>query len=129
MVRFFIRGEWGWDIVKIRLELCQKLECMKRKLEIPYPSEDIERIEEEYKTESFADDFYNYTSLIDGSLSYVLASKKIPKFQRELLYESFLQTYQEYLFLGNTEQYAELTRQLNIYEQARKLLIVVIGEI
>ncbi|MGF9921076.1 YxiJ family protein [Bacillus toyonensis] len=67
---------------------------------MPYPSEDIERIEEEYKTDSFVDDFYSYTSLIDGNLSYVLFSKKILELQRELLYKSFLQAYPEYLFIG-----------------------------
>ncbi|MDA1762245.1 YxiJ family protein [Bacillus cereus] len=110
------------------MELRQKLEYLKEALEIPYPSEDIERIEEEYKTGSFIDDFYSYTSLIDGSLSYVLSSKKIPKLQRELLYKSFLQAYPEYLFIGNLEQYVELNRQLSIYEQTRKLLIVIIEE-
>ncbi|EEL24147.1 hypothetical protein bcere0017_9510 [Bacillus cereus Rock1-3] len=46
------------------------------------------------------EDFYSYTSLIDGNLSYVLFSKKILELQRELLYKSFLQAYPEYLFIG-----------------------------
>lgn len=125
---FHKRGNGREDIVKINMELRQKLEYLKEALEIPYPSEDIERIEEEYKTGSFIDDFYSYTSLIDGSLSYVLSSKKIPELQRELLYKSFLQAYPEYLFIGNLEQYVELNRQLSIYEQTRKLLIVIIEE-
>lgn len=114
--------------MRINVELRQKLEYLKEELEIPYPSEDIERIEDEYKTESFADDFYSYTSLIDGSLSYVFALKKVPKSQREMLYKSFLQAYPEYVFLGNLGQYVELNQQLSIYEQIRKLLMVVIEE-
>ncbi|WP_375546899.1 MULTISPECIES: YxiJ family protein [Bacillus] len=54
-------------------------------------------MEEEYKTDSFVEDFYSYKSLIDGNLSYVLFSKKILELQRELLYKSFLQVYPEYL--------------------------------
>lgn len=44
-------------------------------LEIPYPSGDIERIELDYNIDCFAEDYYNYCSIIEGSLSYVLSQK------------------------------------------------------
>ncbi|MEM5632134.1 YxiJ family protein [Bacillus toyonensis] len=56
---------------------------------MPYPSEDIERIEEEYKTDSFVEDFYSYTSLIDGNLSYVLFLKKFWNYKESCCIKAF----------------------------------------
>ncbi|WP_439710956.1 hypothetical protein [Bacillus toyonensis] len=46
-------------------------------------------MEEEYKTDSFVDDFYSYTSLIDGNLSYVLFSKKFWNYKESCCIKAF----------------------------------------
>ncbi|MDP7978542.1 YxiJ family protein [Bacillus sp. WLY-B-L8] len=112
---------------KINSELLQELENVKIQLEIPYPSDDIEQIAYDYNQECLAEDFYNYCSIIEGSLSYALDFKKIPIYQRKFLYKNFFQTYPQYTFLVREGQkYLEFHQQLIIYEYTRKLLIAVI---
>ncbi|MES9798993.1 YxiJ family protein [Bacillus toyonensis] len=62
-------------MAKINLELLQEIKNAKIQLEIPYPSDDIERIQLDYNIDCFAEDYYNYCSIIEGSLSYVLSQK------------------------------------------------------
>ncbi|WP_353763920.1 YxiJ family protein [Bacillus toyonensis] len=70
-------SEWIVNITmaKINLELLQEIKNAKIQLEIPYPSDDIERIQLDYNIDCFAEDYYNYCSIIEGSLSYVLSQK------------------------------------------------------
>ncbi|OFD64679.1 hypothetical protein BWGOE4_16190 [Bacillus mycoides] len=119
-------SEWIVNITmaKINLELLQEIQNAKMQLEIPYPSDDIERIELDHNIDCFAEDYYSYCSVIEGSLSYVLSQTKITIYQRRLLYKNFYQTYPEYTFLFREKsKYEELQQQLNVYEYTRKLLI------
>ncbi|MEK4911536.1 YxiJ family protein [Bacillus sp. FSL E2-8887] len=114
-------------MAKINLELLQEIKSAKMQLEIPYPSDDIERIELDYNLDCFAEDYYSYCSIIEGSLSYVLSQTKIPIYQRRLLYKNFYQTYPRYMFLFREKsKYQELHQQLNVYEFTRKLLIKIV---
>lgn len=86
---------WGGIIIKkykrynLDNELISTLERIKRDLEGPFPS-DIEKLEEDYNEFCSAEDFYEFFMLIVGSLSYVLADKKLPKRQLDSLSKSFL---------------------------------------
>ncbi|HDX9577534.1 TPA: hypothetical protein ROX88_001026 [Bacillus pseudomycoides] len=114
-------------MVKINEELFQNLKNMEVQLEVPYPFEELEQIEYSYKKDCFVEDFYEYCSLISGSLSYALSFKKIPSYQRQLLFNDFFQMYPEYNFLREkSERYLELHYQLKIHEKTQKLLIKVI---
>ncbi|MGX5615436.1 YxiJ family protein [Bacillus toyonensis] len=119
-------SEWIVNITmaKINLELLQEIKNAKIQLEIPYPSDDIERIQLDYNIDCFAEDYYNYCSIIEGSLSYVLSQKTIPIHQGRLLYKNFYQMYPQYMFLFREKsKYQELHQQLNVYEYTRNLLI------
>nr|WP_289628041.1 YxiJ family protein [Bacillus subtilis] len=103
------------------------LERIKRDLEGPFPS-DIEKLEDDYNEFCLAKDFYEFFMLIVGSLSYVLADKKLPKRQLDSLSKSFLELYPRYSQMnGILENYPALKRELELHEQARRLLINIIS--
>lgn len=76
------------------------------------------------------EDFYDYFMLITGSLSYVLADKKLPKRQLDSLSKSFFELYPSYSQMNNiiSENYPALKQELELHEQARRLLINIISE-
>ncbi|MDM5303820.1 YxiJ family protein [Bacillus subtilis] len=74
------------------------------------------------------EDFYEYFMLIIGSLSYVLADKKLPKRQLDSLSKSFLELYPRYYQMNRIlENYPALKREIELHERARRLLINIIS--
>ncbi|MGF7534714.1 YxiJ family protein [Bacillus mexicanus] len=124
---------WGGIIIKkykrynLDNELISTLERIKRDLEGPFPS-DVEKLEDDYNEFCSAEDFYEFFMLIVGSLSYVLADKKLPKRQLNSLSRSFFELYPRYSQMnGILENYPALKRELELHERARRLLINIIS--
>ena len=80
--------------------IIKQLTEMKDELRQPFPTEDINKISEDFRTEflnlsneeevDFYEDFRFYCSNIAGTLSYVLEGKinQIPEGQIDMLYKS-----------------------------------------
>ncbi|MGP7815693.1 YxiJ family protein [Niallia sp. 01092] len=114
--------------MKIDTELLIKLKQVEKLLENDFPTEDINKIEEDIIKDSeehyFTGDFDSYCSLICGSLDYVLSNKRIPRNQRKLLNKDFFTLFPEYQNLKeHLQKYPDFARELNAHEKMRKLLL------
>ncbi|UED78446.1 YxiJ-like family protein [Lysinibacillus sp. CD3-6] len=116
--------------------IIKQLTEMKDELRQPFPTEDINKISEDFRTEflnlsneeevDFYEDFRFYCSNIAGTLSYVLEGKinQIPEGQIDMLYKSFFEYYNQYEFLEDKiAHYNHFFQEFKINEQARKWLL------
>ncbi|TKI53636.1 hypothetical protein FC756_23090 [Lysinibacillus mangiferihumi] len=120
--------------------ILKQLTEMKDELRKPFPTEDINKISEDFRTEflnlshedevDFYEDFRFYCSNIAGTLSYVLKDKtnQIPEGQIDMLYKSFFEYYNQYEFLeGRIANYNHFFQECKIHEKARKLLLQLVS--
>mgnify|MGYP006383174635 FL=1 len=120
-------------------DILKQLTGMKAELRKPFPTEDIKKIGEDFRTEflnlsdelepyevDFFEDFRYYCVNIAGTLSYVLGdmTNQIPQGQIEMLYKSFFEDYNQYEFVEDQiANYNDFFQDYKIHEQARKLLL------
>lgn len=119
--------------------ILKQLTEIKSKLYKPFPTSDINKIYEDFQTEflnlpnylepyevDFYEDFRYYCENIAGTLSYVLEDKanQIPPGQIDMLYKSFFEYYNQYVFLeGHIANYHYFFQEYKNFEQARELLL------
>ncbi|WKT78865.1 YxiJ family protein [Lysinibacillus fusiformis] len=115
--------------------IIKQLAELENELKKPFPTRDINKICEDYRTEflnlpdvvvDFYEDFRYYCVNISGTLSYVLGDKinQIPQGQIDMLYKSFFEYYNQYEFLeGQIANYNHFLQRYKIFEQTRKLLL------
>lgn len=100
-----------------RINVLQKLKKRQRELEEkPYPSE----------LYGFEADIYEFFMLVDGSLDYVLANKRMPRHQRRSLEKSFFELYPEIstaMIKNDTDLYCHIL----LYEQVRQEICVALS--
>lgn len=88
----------------------EKLRRRQQELEeTPYPDE----------LYGFEADIYEFFMLVDGSLGYVLANKRISRHQRHSLEKSFFELYPDIL-PDKIKNDTELYRHILLYEQVRQ---------
>ena len=120
-------------------DILKRLTGMKVELRKPFPTEDIKKIGEDFRTEflnlsdelepyevDFFEDFRYYCVNIAGTLSYVLSDEinQIPQGQIDMLYKSFFEHYNQYEFLEDQiANYNDFFQEYKIHEQTRKLLL------
>ncbi|MEK4050361.1 YxiJ family protein [Bacillus pumilus] len=93
-------------------------------LDSAYP-DDIVFFEEE--TGMFSDDFYEFFTLVTGSLSYVIDNKRIPKKQLNVLRQSFEEQYPQIKSYQHIlESYPLLHSYIQYHEETRKRIIALI---
>jgi YxiJ-like protein len=93
------------------------------------PHDDYEKIEKdlEIQENDLYADFEEFIMLIAGSCSYVFGRKKIPKYQRNLLYKDFFSQYPQYTMLNESiSNYPDFHKELESIENARKLILNII---
>ncbi|WP_260288691.1 YxiJ-like family protein [Peribacillus aracenensis] len=117
--------------MKVEKELLLKLRKMETLLKNDFPSEDIERIENTFFNNNskycLMGDFDSFCSLISGSLGYVNSNKKIPKYQRNLLYKDFFTLYPQYEPLKEQlDTYPDFSQELFVHERVRELLLDIV---
>ncbi|AST06224.1 MULTISPECIES: YxiJ-like family protein [Anoxybacillus] len=117
--------------MKVNHDVILELEKMSILLNNDFPSEDIERIENTILKDNdkycLTGGFDSFCSLISGSLSYVLAHKKIPRYQRKLLYKDFFALYPYYEPLRkHLEKFPHFSEELKVHERVRELLLEVV---
>ncbi|MCY8571313.1 YxiJ family protein [Bacillus haynesii] len=117
----------------MKKDLMSKLEILyNTELSNGFPYEDIEQIEKDFediiKEESWlVADFNEFCMLIAGSSTYVLANKKIPKYQRQFLYKDFFSLYPKYSLLKESlGNYPDFHKELISFEKTRELLLDII---
>mgnify|MGYP005607208143 FL=1 len=120
-------------------DILKQLTGMKAELRKPFPTEDIKKIGEDFRTEflnlsdelepyevDFFEDFRYYCVNIAGTLSYVLGdmTNQIPQGQIDMLYKSFFEYYNQYEFLEDQiANYNYFFQEYKTFEQARKWLL------
>ncbi|MDR4433576.1 YxiJ family protein [Bacillus tequilensis] len=74
----------------------------------------------------FEAEIYEFFMLIDGSLDYVLANKRMPRHQRRSLEKSFFELYPDILpdVVKNDK---DLYQHILLYEQVRQEICVVLS--
>ncbi|KXZ13071.1 YxiJ family protein [Bacillus nakamurai] len=108
-------------------DVIRNLKIHQKKLEGPLPSDAV-RFEEDYEEIACTGDFYEYFVLVSGSLHCILANRKMPKQQRNALFKSFFELYPQYAHLKNVlTDYPELSREIELHERARRLLVSIIN--
>lgn len=125
--------EIGWE--DMQSDLLSKLEILYHaELSNGFPYEDIELIEKDFvgiidEENWLAADFNEFCMLIAGSSTYVLANKKIPKYQRQILHKEFFSLYPNYYFLKDSlANYPNFHRELISFEKTRELLLTIINK-
>ncbi|MFJ7700440.1 YxiJ family protein [Lysinibacillus fusiformis] len=114
--------------------IIKQLAELENELKKPFPTRDINRICEDYRTDflnlsvdvDFYEDFRYYCVNISGTLSYVLGDviNQIPEGQIDMLYKSFFEYYNQYEFLeGQIANYHHFFQEYKTHEQTRKLLL------
>lgn len=119
--------------------ILKQLTEIKTKLYKPFPTSDINKICEDFRTEflnlpdylepyevDFYEDFRYYCDNIAGTLSYVLGDKtnQIPQGQIDMLYKPFFKCYSQYNFLArHIANYHYFLEEYKSFEQVRKLLL------
>lgn len=97
-----------------------------------FPYEDIDKIQESYQDKladphsqhDLTEDFNHFQMTIAGSVSYILAGKKIPMSQRKSLESSFFEEYPVYRFIEESnDQYPDFRKELETFETAREMII------
>ncbi|MER3116396.1 hypothetical protein HC743_14240 [Bacillus subtilis] len=97
--------------------MLQKLRKRQRELEeTPYPSE----------LYGFEAEIYEFFMLVDGSLDYVLANKRMPRHQRRSLEKSFFELYPDIL-PGMIKNDKDLYQHILLYEQVRQEICVALS--
>lgn len=115
-------------------DILKQLVEIKTELKKPFPTSDINKICEDFRTEflnlsdevDFYEDFRYYCVNIAGTLSYVLddMTNQIPQGQIEMLYKSFFEYYNQYEFFEEQiANYNYFFQDYKTFEQARKLLL------
>jgi len=120
-------------------DILKQLADIKTELAKPFPTRDINKICEDFRTEflnlsdefephevDFYEDFRYYCVNIAGTLSYVLEdmTNQIPQGQIDMLYKSFFEYYNQYEFLEDRiANYNYFFQEYKTFEQARKLLL------
>ncbi|AMK74414.1 YxiJ family protein [Bacillus subtilis] len=95
----------------------EQLRKRQRELEEkPYPSE----------LYGFETEIYEFFMLVDGSLDYVLANKRMPQHQRRSLEKSFFELYPDILpdMIKNDK---DLYQHILLYEQVRQEICVALS--
>ncbi|WP_053585501.1 YxiJ family protein [Lysinibacillus contaminans] len=116
--------------------ILKQLKEIKAELRKPFPTRDINKICEDFRTEflnlsdedevDVYEDFRFYCVNIAGTLSYVLEDKtnQIPQGQIDMLYKSFFEYYNKYEFFEDRiANYNHFFQEYKTHEQARKLLL------
>ncbi|WP_427107832.1 YxiJ family protein [Lysinibacillus xylanilyticus] len=117
-------------------DILKQLAEIKTELRRPFPTSDINKICEDFRSEflnlsdenevDFYEDFRYYCVNISGTLSYVLKdmTNQIPQGQIDMLYKSFFEYYNQYEFLEDRiANYDHFFQEYKTFEQARKLLL------
>ncbi|WP_274309970.1 YxiJ family protein [Solibacillus daqui] len=115
-------------------DILKQLTEIEDELKKPFPTRDINKICEEFRTEflnlsgevDFYEDFRYYCVNIAGTLSYVLAGNinEIPQGQFDMLFKSFFEYYDQYEFLEERiANYNLFFQEYKTFEQPRKLLL------
>ena len=115
-------------------DILKRLTEIKVELRKPFPTEDINKIDKDFRTEflslpgeiDFYEDFRYYCVNIAGTLSYVLSDEinQIPQGQIDMLYKSFFEYYNQYEFLEDQiVNYNYFFQEYKTFEQARKWLL------
>ncbi|MCY7764357.1 MULTISPECIES: YxiJ-like family protein [Bacillus] len=95
----------------------EKLRKRQQELEeMPYPDE----------LYGFEAEVYEFFMLVDGSLDYVLANKRMPRHQRRLLEKSFFELYPEIqpdMIKNDTDLY----HYILLYDQVRQEICVALS--
>lgn len=119
---------------ELKTDLINELEILyNTQLMNEFPSEDIEQIEIDFEgvipeIEWLTADFNEFCMLIAGSTSYVLGNKKTPPYQRQFLNKNFFSLYPKYTSLKvSTSNYPQFNKELESFEKARELLLVIIA--
>ncbi|MBU8843864.1 MULTISPECIES: YxiJ family protein [Bacillus] len=71
----------------------------------------------------FEAEIYEFFMLVDGSLDYVLANKRMPRHQRRTLEKSFFELYPDIL-PGMIKNDKDLYQHILLYEQVRQEICV-----
>ncbi|TKC19222.1 YxiJ family protein [Robertmurraya kyonggiensis] len=120
--------------------ILQKLNSIKPNLEKPFPYTDSYKIQYDFRNEflnlsaeknCLNADFNTYCMNIAGTLSYVLKGKidTIPDRQIQILQMSFFDVFNQYKFIENKyTRYKEYSEAYQNYEEARKLLLLLVRE-
>ncbi|MBO3794152.1 YxiJ family protein [Bacillus subtilis] len=74
----------------------------------------------------FEAEIYEFFMLVDGSLDYVLANKRMPRHQRRTLEKSFFELYPDIL-PGMIKNDKDLYQHILLYEQVRQEIRVAIS--
>lgn len=74
----------------------------------------------------FEAEIYEFFMLVDGSLDYVLANKRMPRHQRRTLEKSFFELYPDIL-PGMIKNDKDLYQHILLYEQVRQEICVVLS--
>ncbi|PAC87811.1 hypothetical protein CHH85_01010 [Bacillus subtilis] len=74
----------------------------------------------------FEAEIYEFFMLVDGSLDYVLANKRMPRHQRRTLEKSFFELYPEIL-PGMIKNDKDLYQHILLYEQVRQEICVALS--
>ncbi|AGA22631.1 YxiJ family protein [Bacillus subtilis subsp. subtilis] len=97
--------------------MLQKLKKRQQVLEEkPYPDE----------LYGFEAESYEFFMLVDGSLDYVLANKRVPRHQRRSLEKSFFELYPDIL-PGMIKNDKDLYQHILLYEQVRQEICVALS--
>jgi hypothetical protein len=115
--------------------ILKQLSDIKKELEKPFPYRDMDKIQEDFRTEfcnlsveedCLTGDFNTYCMNIAGTLSYILAGKlnEIPQGQIEMIHLSFFDLFKKYTFfedkIGN---FNDFSQDYKNYEETRELLL------
>lgn len=74
----------------------------------------------------FEAEIYEFFMLVDGSLDYVLANKRMPRHQRRTLEKSFFELYPDIL-PGIIKNDKDLYQHILLYEQVRQEIRVALS--
>ncbi|MEK4689055.1 YxiJ family protein [Bacillus sp. FSL W8-1202] len=74
----------------------------------------------------FEAEIYEFFMLVDGSLDYVLANKRMPRHQRRTLEKSFFELYPDIL-PGMIKNDKDLYQHILLYEQVRQEISVALS--
>ncbi|CAF1819051.1 YxiJ family protein [Bacillus subtilis] len=74
----------------------------------------------------FEAEIYEFFMLVDGSLDYVLANKRMPRHQRRTLEKSFFELYPDIL-PGMIKNDKDLYQHILLYEQVRQEIRVALS--
>ncbi|ASB72064.1 YxiJ family protein [Bacillus subtilis] len=95
--------------------------------------EQLRKRQQELEEKAYPDELYEFEAeiyeffmLVDGSLDYVLANKRMPRHQRRTLEKSFFELYPDIL-PGMIKNDKDLYQHILLYEQVRQEICVALS--